>query len=211
MPISGYASIRKGYFIYNFNTLSLAKQFIFMKKIGVLIGSLRKDSYNKKIAENFIKLAPASLSFEVIEIGNLPLYNEDLEIGNIPSSWINFRTKIQNLDGVIFFTPEYNRSIPGALKNALDVGSRPSGQSAWAGKAGAVISISTGGLSAFGANHVLRQSMVSLNVPMMQQPEGYIGNVKNVFDENGNLVEGTARFLTRFAEAFAKWVHLISH
>ena len=181
-----------------------------MKKIGVLIGSLRKDSFNRRIAESFIKLAPATLSFEIIEIGKLPLYNEDLEVENPPSEWSEFRNKIGRVDGVLFITPEYNRSIPGALKNAIDVGSRPPRQSIWSGKPGAVISVATGNISAFGANHALRQSMVFLDVPMMQQPEAYIGNVKNLFDENGNIVEGTTQFLIRFGEAFAKWVYLIN-
>ena len=181
-----------------------------MKKIGVIIGSLRKDSYNRQIAENFIKIAPASLSFEIIEIGNLPLYNEDLEDDDPPAEWVKFRDAVKNLDGVLFFTPEYNRSMPGVLKNAIDVGSRPPGQSIWSGKPGAVISVATGNLSAFGANHALRQSMVFLDVPMMQQPEAYIGNVKNLFDESGNIVEGTTKFLKRFGEAFEKWVYLIN-
>ena len=181
-----------------------------MKKIGVIIGSLRKESYNKRLAESFIKLAPKSLSFEIIEIGNLPLYNEDLEHSNLPTAWADFRNEIKHLDGVLFFTPEYNRSIPGALKNAIDVGSRPSGQSVWTGKPGGVISASTGRLSAFGANHVLRQSMVFLDVPMMQQPEAYIGDAKNLFDKDGNLDERTTQFLNRFGEAFAKWVYLIN-
>lgn len=191
--------------------LSLRTEILIdMKKIGVLIGSLRKDSYNKRIAENIIKIAPATLSFEVIEIGNLPLYNEDLDHGNPPAEWVSFRKKLKNVDGVLFFTPEYNRSIPGVLKNAIDVGSRPSGKSAWSGKPGGVVSVSAGQLSAFGANHILRQSMVFLDVPMMQQPEAYIGHVDSLLDENGNTVEGTTKFLKRFVEAFAKWVYLIN-
>lgn len=181
-----------------------------MKKIGVLIGSLRKDSYNKRIAENLIKLAPATLSFEIIEVGNLPLYNEDLDHNNPPSEWGVFRNKVKRMDGVLFFTPEYNRSIPGVLKNAIDVGSRPIGQSAWSRKPGGVISVSSGRLSAFGANHILRQSMVFLDVPMMQQPEAYIGDAKNLFEENGNTDDRTSQLLKKFGEAFAEWVYLIN-
>jgi len=180
-----------------------------MRKIGILIGSLRKDSYNKQMASSLIKTAPASLSFEIIQIGNLPLYNEDLEQDNPPAEWVDFRNKIRDLDGVLFFTPEYNRSIPAALKNAIDVGSRPPGQSVWSGKPGGVVSVSSGRLSAFGANHILRQSMVFLDVPMMQQPEAYFGNAKNLFDETGNPDERTARLLKSFGDAFAKWVYLI--
>lgn len=180
-----------------------------MKNIGIIIGSLRKDSYSRQIAENFIKIAPESLSFEIIEIGNLPLYNEDLDHDDPPAEWVKFRDAVKNRDGVLFFTPEYNRSIPGVLKNAIDVGSRPVGQSAWTKKAGGVVSVSTGRLSAFGANHVLRQCMVFLDVPMMQQPEAYIGDARNLFDENGDTNEGTTRLLKHFSEAFAKWVYLI--
>src|SRR5690606_18711571 len=110
----------------------------------------------------------------IIEIGDLPFYNEDLESTDTPASWLVFRDQIKNSDGVLFLTPEYNRSISGVLKNAIDVGSRPYSKSVWAGKAGAVVSVSPGSYGAFGANHILRQSMVCLDVHMMQQPEAYI-------------------------------------
>src|SRR5690606_31369853 len=122
--------------------------------------------------------------------------------------WANFRTRLATFDGVLFITPEYNRSVPGVLKNAIDVGSRPYGKSIWDGKPAAIVSISPGNLSAFGANHHLRQSLVCLNVPTMQQPEAYIGNVAALFDENDNLInEQTKVFMTKFIEAFAKWVN----
>lgn len=181
-----------------------------MKTIGIFIGSLREESYNKKIAKKFMEIASANFEFEIVEIGNLPWYNADLETDNPPKEWVEFRKKVQPLDGVLFFSPEYNRSIPGALKNAIDVGSRPPANNVWANKPGGVITASTGKLSAFGANHILRQSMVFLNVPMMQQPEAYIGNVADIFDENGNLNESTTRFLKTFAEAYTKWVHIIN-
>lgn len=183
---------------------------IFMKTIGIFIGSLRKDSFNKKIAEKFIEIAQDQFNFEIIDIGNLPWYNADLETDNPPAEWVDFRKKVSKLHGVLFFTPEYNRSIPGALKNAIDVGSRPPVNNVWANKPGGVITASTGRLSAFGANHVLRQSMVFLNVPMLQQPEAYIGNMAEIFDNNGNLDERTTLFLKKFAEAYAKWVHILN-
>ena len=166
---------------------------------------MRKGSLNRKIASELIRLAPASLDMQIVEIGGLPLYNEDLEKG-APSNWVGFRDALRQMDGVLFVTPEYNRSIPGALKNAIDVGSRPSGQSVWKGKRGAVVSVATGGLGAFGANHILRQSMVFLDVPMMQQPEAYIGNALERFDAGNRVFGKTESLLREFMEAFAKWV-----
>ncbi len=152
-------------------------------------------------------LAPASLKLEIIGIGGLPLYNEDLETDPPPAPWQAFRQQIAACDGVLFVTPEYNRSVPAALKNAIDVGSRPYGMSVWNGKPGAVMSVSPGAIGGFGANHHLRQSLVFLNVPAMQQPEAYIGNVANLFDESGNLASDSFReFAVKFMQAFAAWV-----
>ena len=176
------------------------------KKIGVLIGSLRKESYNRKIAKELIKLVPVGFSAEIIEIGNLSLYNQDFD-ENPPAEWKAFRERAKGFDAILFVTPEYNRSMPGVLKNALDVGSRPYGQSVWDGKPGAVVSVSPGALSAFGANHHLRQSLVFLNVPTMPQPEAYIGNVAALFDEAGAFnSEGTQQFLQKFMTSFAAWI-----
>ncbi len=122
-------------------------------------------------------------------------------------AWTEFRERVSKFDGVLFVTPEYNRSVPAALKNALDVGSRPYGKSVWGGKPGAVMSVSPGAIGGFGAHHHLRQSLVSLNVPAMQQPEAYIGNVSNLFDESGKLTSDSFRELaTKFMQAFAAWV-----
>lgn len=176
------------------------------KKIAVLVGSLREGSYNRKTALQLAALAPASLQLEIVEIGDLPFYNEDAD-ANPPKEWVAFRQRIKEADGVLFVTPEYNRSVPAVLKNAIDVASRPYGKSAWDGKPGAVVSVSISALGAFGANHHLRQSMVFLNVPMMQQPEAYIGNAGKLFDESGNLTaEDTTAFLQKFIDAFATWV-----
>ena len=140
------------------------------KKIAVLVGSLRKGSYNKKLAREIIDLAPESLEMEIIEIGQLALYNEDLD-ENPPAEWVEFRQKIKDADGYLFFTPEYNRSVSAVLKNALDVGSRPYGQNNWASKPGAVVSSSISALGGAVANHTLRQSLVFLDVYTMQQPD----------------------------------------
>ncbi len=175
-----------------------------MVKIGVLIGSLRKESFSRKLAENVSALFPVGYEAEIVEIGNLPLYNQDFDdYNNVPAEYTTFRNKIKEIDAVLFITPEYNRSVPAVLKNALDVGSRPYGKSVWDGKPAAVISQSPGNLGAFGANHHLRQSLVVLNMPTVQQPEAYIGNVAALFDENGKINnQDTIQFLRSFVDAF---------
>ncbi|WP_423798500.1 NADPH-dependent FMN reductase [Neobacillus sp. SAB-20_R2A] len=175
-----------------------------MTKIGILLGSLRKESFSKKIAANVAALFPEGMKAEFVEIGNLPLYNQDFDDeNNVPAEYTTFRNKMKDIDAVLFVTPEYNRSVPAVLKNALDVGSRPYGASVWSGKPAAIISQSPGNLSGFGANHHLRQSLVFLNMPTVQQPEAYIGNVAALLDENGKLKdENTVQFLQSFADAF---------
>lgn len=177
-----------------------------VRDIAVFVGSLRKESLNRKLAKALAELAPSSLKLEIVEIGQLPLYNQDFD--EDPSSvYVEFRARVRAADGVLFVTPEYNRSVPGALKNALDVASRPYGQSAWNGKPDAVISASPGAIGGFGANHHLRQSLVFLNVPAMQQPEAYIGGADKLFDASGKLAnDGTRKFLQQFIEAFANWI-----
>lgn len=174
--------------------------------VVVLVGSLRKDSFNRKVANGVIGLAPETLKLEIVEIGQLPLYNQD-DDANPPAASAAFKAKIKAADAVLFVTPEYNRSVPGVLKNAIDIASRPYGKSAWDGKPGAVISVTPGGLGAFGANHHLRQSLVFLNVPAMQQPEAYISDAANLFDAAGKLSkEDTRDFLRKFVAAFAAWI-----
>lgn len=178
------------------------------RNVGVFVGSLRKESYTRKVANALVKLAPPSLKLEIIEIGQLSLYNQDLE-STPPAEWVAFRQKVGGLDAVLFATPEYNRSVPGALKNAIDVASRPHGKNVWNGKPGAVVSVSPGALAGFGANHHLRQMLVFLNVPALQQPEVYIGGVDKLFDHSGNLTsESTREFLKKFLEAFSAWIEL---
>ena len=174
--------------------------------VCVLVGSLRKASFNGMLANALISVAPPPLKLNVVEIGQLPLYNEDLETAAPPAAWTAFRQRVKAADAVLFVTPEYNRSVPAALKNALDVGSRPYGASVWDRKPGAIVSSSPGAIGAFGANHHLRQSLVFLNVPTMQQPEAYFSHVDKLFDEQGRLVsEGTGKFLQAIMQAFANW------
>jgi|SRR5689334_6969027 chromate reductase, NAD(P)H dehydrogenase (quinone) len=180
------------------------------RDVAVLVGSLRKESFSRKIARAIAEVAPPSLKLRIVEIGALPLYNQDDDAANPPAAWVAFRESIRSADALLFVTPEYNRSVPGVLKNAIDVGSRPYGHSAWSGKPGAVVSVSPGALGAFGANHHLRQSLVFLDIPAMQQPEAYIGNVATLLDSTGKLAnEGTRDFLRKFAEAFAAWVEAL--
>lgn len=175
-------------------------------KIAVFVGSLRKESYNLKTAKALIALAPETLNLEIVNIGELPMYNEDLE-ATLPNAWKLLREQISAADGVLFLTPEYNRSVSGVLKNAIDVGSRPYGENKWDGKPGAVVSVSPGRMGGFGANHHLRQSLVFINVPAMVQPEAYIGKAMDLFDDKGNLInESTKKFLKNFMLAFEKWV-----
>ncbi len=178
------------------------------RKIAVIVGSLRKQAYSRMMAKALMSAAPDSLSMEIVEIGQLPIYNQDGDDeGHPPAEWAAFRDKMRTFDGVLFVTPEYNRSVPAALKNALDVGSRPYGKSIWNGKPGAIVSISPGNIGAFGANHHLRQSLVFLNVPAMQQPEAYIGGAATLFDASGNLAnENTRTFVQGFMASFAQWV-----
>ncbi len=175
--------------------------------VAILVGSLRKDSFSRKIARAIADLAPASLRLEIVEIGDLPLYDQDHDGDRPPAAWRTFRERVRGSKAVLFVTPEYNRSVPGVLKNAIDVGSRPYGHSVWSGKPGAVVSVSPGAIGGFGANHHLRQSLVFLDVPVMQQPEAYIGGVADLLDAEGRVKnENTKAFLRKFGEAFAAWI-----
>jgi chromate reductase, NAD(P)H dehydrogenase (quinone) len=179
------------------------------RKVAVFVGSLRKAALSRKTALTLTQVAPKSLDLEIVEIGQLPLYNEDEEHA-APESWLAFRNRLRGADAFLFVTPEYNRSVPAALKNALDVGSRPYGQSVWDGKPGAVVSVSPGAIGGFGANHHLRQSLVFLNVPAVQQPEAYIGGAAKLFNEAGTMTsESTRKFLEGFMLAFAAWIDKI--
>jgi len=176
------------------------------RDVAVVVGSLRKGSYSRMTARALMALAPEHLRPEIVEIRDLPLYDEDAE-ASPPPAWVAFRERIARADALLFVTPEYNRSIPGVLKNAVDVGSRPYGKSAWDRKPGAIVSVTPGALGAFGANHCLRQSLVFLNVPAMQQPEAYIGGAAKLFGAEGELKDDRTReFLKGFMSTFAAWI-----
>lgn len=177
------------------------------KTIGIFAASLRRESFSKKIARAIVEMAPEGFVFKIIAMDDLAIYNQDFDDdNNAPEAYNKFRTEVKALDGFIFVTPEYNRSIPGVLKNALDVGSRPYGQSVWSGKPGAVFSNSPGNLSGFGANHHLRQCLVFLNVPTMQQPEVYLADIHKALDENGKLKDGSVKgFIQQAVDAYITW------
>jgi len=175
-------------------------------RVAVLVGSLRKDSINRKMAKALAAMAPPALSLEIVEIGGLPLYNQDDDAAPPPAS-VAFKEKIARADAVLFVSPEYNRSVPGVLKNAIDIASRPYGKSAWDGKPAGVVTVSPGAIGGFGANHHLRQSLVFLNMPVLQQPEAYVGGAGDLFDESGAVKKPeTKKFLESFLAAFAAWV-----
>ena len=179
-----------------------------MKKIGILVGSLRKESFSKKIAANVAALFPEGYESEFIEIENLPFYNQDYDNeNNVRAEYTTFRNKIMNIDAVLFVTPEYNRTVPAVLSNALDVGSRPKTDNLWNGKPAAIISQSPGNLGGFGANHHLRQTLTAVNMPVVQQPEVYISNSAKLLDENGKINnEGTIQFLQSFVDTFVNLI-----
>jgi chromate reductase, NAD(P)H dehydrogenase (quinone) len=179
-------------------------------KIAILVGSLRKDSINRKVARSICAIRDDGLDCSMIEIGNLPLYNQDYD-RDPPPEYVRFRDQVREADGVLFVSPEYNRGVPGVLKNAIDVGSRPYGKSVWDGKPAAIVSASPGAIGGFGANHQIRQACVFLNMPVMQQPEAYLGNVTDdKFDDDGCLKEGPLKdFVEKIAHAFHDWVDVI--
>ena len=180
-------------------------------KIAIIVGSLRKDSLNRKMARAICKMRDDNLDCSIVEIGNLPLYNQD-DDANPPETYVRFRQQIAQADGVLFVSPEYNRGIPGVLKNAIDVGSRPYGQSAFDKKQAAIVTVSPGAIGGFGANHQIRQAAVFLNMPVMQQPEAYLGHVTDdSFDQDGSVKEGPLKQLVaNIAHAFHDWVEMIT-
>src|SRR3954454_16332588 len=179
-------------------------------KIAILVGSLREGSINRKVGRSICAMAGDLIDCEIVEIGNLPLYNQDSD-SSPPPEFVAFREKIASKDGVLFVSPEYNRGMPGVLKNAIDVGSRPYGQSVFDKKPAAIVTASPGSIGGFGANHQIRQSCVFLNMPVMQQPEAYLGHVTDdSFDESGCLKEGPLKeLISGLAHAFHDWVDMI--
>jgi chromate reductase len=173
--------------------------------IAVIIGSLRKDSINRQFTEAFLKLAPADFSFNRVKIGNLPFYNQDEE-GNPSKAVLEFKEEIQKTDGAIFVTPEYNRSIPGVLKNALDIGSRPYGKSVWAGKPAGVLGVSNGSIGTAVAQQHLRNILAFLDMPTLAQPEGFIQMKEGLIDSQGNIGEASRQFLQNWMDRYTAWV-----
>lgn len=179
-----------------------------VRTVAVVVGSLRKESMNRKMAQALIALVPATLQCTFAEIGDLTPYNQDFDSAS-PASWEAFRAQVKPADAVLFVTPEYNRSVPGVLKNAIDIGSRPYGKSVWDNKPAGIVSVSPGAMGGFGASHHLRQTLVSLNMPTMPQPEAYIAHGDKLFDAAGNFVEERSRaFAQKFITAFASWVEM---
>jgi chromate reductase len=181
-------------------------------KIAIIVGSLREGSLNRKMARAICAIRGDNLDCSMIEIGDLPLYNQEYDsLPNQPGAYVRFRDQVREKDGVLFVSPEYNRGIPGVLKNAIDVGSRPYGQSVWDQKPAAIVTVSPGAIGGFGANHQIRQSCVFLNMPVMQQPEAYLGGVTDdSFDENGHIKqESLGSLVEKLAHAFHDWVDMI--
>jgi chromate reductase, NAD(P)H dehydrogenase (quinone) len=174
----------------------------------VLTGSLRNGSFTRALASAMVPLLP-TLKLEIVRLGDLPLYNQDEEVSP-PESWTRFRARIRRADAILFVTPEYNRSIPGALKNAVDVGSRPQGKNVWRGKPAAVVSATPGSLGAFGANHHLRRCLVAVDMPTLAQPEMYIAHVDKMLTASGALADSaSAAFLRQFLESFKSWIRRV--
>jgi chromate reductase, NAD(P)H dehydrogenase (quinone) len=172
----------------------------------VIVGSLRKESFSLKIAHALAKLAPASLTLEVITPHGISFFNQDLE-ANPPADWLAFREKIQKSDGIIFVTPEYNRAIPGVLKNAIDVGSRPYGKSSFLGKPTGIISNSPGPLGGVNAAKSLQNILPGICGTIMGQPETYLTAIGDAFDDKGNLIkEPLQKVLQQYIDAFAAFV-----
>jgi len=176
-------------------------------QIAVVVGSLRKDSFNHKLANAIVALAPSEYSFKQVEIGDLPLYNQD-DDANQASSVKRLKADIAAARGLLFVTPEYNRSIPGVLKNAIDHASRPYGQSVWAGKPAGVIGVSVGAIGTALAQQHLRNVLAYLDVPTLGQPEVFLQAKEGLFDDNGNIGPDSKQFLQGWVDRYVAWIKL---
>ena len=174
-------------------------------KIAVIVGSLRKDSLNRKLATALVALAPADFSFEQLRIDDLPLYNQDND-GAPPAEVTRLKSAIQGAQGLLFVTPEYNRSVPGVLKNAIDHASRPAGQSVWSGKPAGVLGVSGGAIGTALAQQHLRNILAYLDVPTMGQPVAFFQAKDGLFDEAGNIGDGSRKFLQAWMDRYVAWV-----
>ncbi|MBC7860222.1 MAG: NAD(P)H-dependent oxidoreductase [Burkholderiaceae bacterium] len=173
--------------------------------IAVIVGSLRRDSFNRKMADAIARLAPPEFSFEQVEIGDLPLYNQD-DDGHPAEQVKRLKAQIANAQGLLFVTPEYNRSLPGVLKNAIDHASRPYGQSAWGGKPAGVLGVSPGAAGTAMAQQHLRNILAYLDVPTLGQPEAFIQAKDGLFDEAGDIGEGSRKFLQGWMDQYVGWI-----
>ena len=174
-------------------------------RIAVFVGSLRKDSLNRKLAGGLAGLAPPEFSFEFIRIGDLPLYSQDDDDHPAPAV-VTMKDAVRAADGLLFVSPEYNRSIPGVLKNALDHGSRPQGKSVWAGKPAGIIGVSTGAIGTAMAQQHLRNVLSYLDVPVMRQPEAYLQMREGMFDPAGNIGQGSKAYLQNWMDHYVAWI-----
>jgi chromate reductase len=174
-------------------------------QVALIVGSLRRDSFNKKFAQALIKLAPDDFQFKHLNIGNLPLYNQD-EDDHQATEVIALKKEIASSDALLFVTPEYNRSIPGVLKNAIDNASRPYGQSAWAGKPAGVIGVSIGAIGTACAQQHLRNILSYLDVPTLCVPEAFIQAKEGLFDDQGNIGPDSKKFVQSWMDAYVAWV-----
>lgn len=174
-------------------------------QIAVIVGSLRRDSFNRKLANAIVKLAPSEFSFKQVQIGDLPLYNQD-DDANQAESVKRLKSEIVAAQGLLFVTAEYNRSIPGVLKNAIDHASRPYGQNAWAGKPTGVLGVSVGAVGTAVAQQHLRNVLAYLDVPTMGQPEAFIQAKDGLFDASGNIGSDSSKFLQGWMDKYVAWV-----
>ncbi|HEY8904930.1 MAG TPA: NAD(P)H-dependent oxidoreductase [Rhodoferax sp.] len=174
-------------------------------QIAVIVGSLRQDSFNRQLAAALPSLAPADFNFKTVQIGNLPLYNQD-DDAHQAASVLQLKSDIKAAQGLLFVTPEYNRSMPGVLKNALDHASRPYGESAWAGKPAGVLGVSVGAIGTAMAQQHLRNVLAYLNVPTLGQPEAFIHAKDGLFNQDGSIGEGSRKFLQGWMEQYVAWV-----
>ncbi|WP_332449442.1 NADPH-dependent FMN reductase [Methanoculleus sp.] len=174
-------------------------------QIAVIVGSLRRESYNRNLATAIVKLAPPEFSFTQVQISDLPPYNQD-DDENQAASVRRMKAEIQAADGILIVTPEYNRSIPGILKNVLDHGSRPYGQNVWAGKPAGILGASPGNTGTAMAQQHLRNILSALDVPTQGQPEAYIQVREGLFDESGDIGEASRPFLQKWMNHYAAWV-----
>lgn len=173
--------------------------------VAVVVGSLRRESFNRRLAAELIRMGGNRLQSQMVEVGDLPLYNQDDDATPAPTV-ARLREAIRGVDGVLFVTPEYNRSIPGVLKNAIDHGSRPYGQSVWAGKPAGVIGASVGSIGTALAQQHLRNVLAYLDMPTLGQPEAFIHAKEGFFSDDGRVGEGSRKFLEAWVDAFVRWV-----